>query len=353
MKKQNSIWIFSVIAVIGLAGALQGQQLEPVLGDQDAATISVEIKKIHNLTEVARKPADYLKIIDRCEKILAGTVLEKDQAYLNSLIGWSRNRLAQSHAKTAASMKEMGLVEQSAEELQKAIEQFDLVIDKNPKIWRAWMGRAKIHAANGEYELALEKFVEVTKRKHDQFSAWFNCAELSAYLGQHENAIKYYGRMIKEDASDVQSRTGRASCLLALGKNEEAIDEYRTVTKLQANDEFALCNLGDALRQNENWNDALAIYESAAKLPGATCGLERLANLLCTCPETSLVDTDRAVKAAKQAIDNGEASVEFLNTLAAAYRANGQTDLADEIENRAKLMNSKTREAKSSTSTNK
>jgi tetratricopeptide (TPR) repeat protein len=330
-----------------LAVNLEAQQLEPMVQDDDLSSASVDISQIYNLTEVAKTAEDFERIVVRSEKLLDKTIFDKDKKYLNSLIGWSRNRLAQIHIKTAESMKEMGLIEQAHRRIDQATEQFDTVIEKHPGVWRAWLGRANIHAASGQYEQALAKYIEVTKRKRDYMPAWFNCAELALQLDKHEDAIKYYSRVIGEDASDVQARTGRAHSLLAVGKTEQAIEEYKTVTNLQAGDEQALCNLGDAYSQSENWEDALAVYEQASKLPKATLGLERLANFLCSCPDKSLMDTERAVTSANMAIENGTAKAEYLSTLAAAYTANGQTDLASEIKARIEKLNvNNTRQAK-------
>ena len=50
--------------------SLSAQKLEPVLDSNTFETISVEIKKIYNLTEVARKIEDFEGIVGRCEKLL-------------------------------------------------------------------------------------------------------------------------------------------------------------------------------------------------------------------------------------------------------------------------------------------
>ena len=181
---------FALAAILILPSFCWGQTLEPLKDGVSGSTN--EIERIYNLTEVAKTVDDYRQIIRRCEKLLKDSIIENDTKYLESLVAWSRNRLGQRHFLNANSMKKMGLVDRWEEELNNAVEQFDIVIEQHPMTWRSWMGRALIHVECKEYSEALEKFLEVNRLNLKNQKSRFNCAELCFELGQYDRSIEFY-----------------------------------------------------------------------------------------------------------------------------------------------------------------
>ena len=350
LQERARIGLVLVVGILlATCSVAQAQLLQPVLDDQAVETTNVEIQKIYHLTEVARNAVDFERIVERSERLLNQVLTPKDEKYLRSLVAWSRNRLAQKHLQNAISMSELGLQRQSDEQLDLAIKQFDIVIAASPLTWRAWMGRARIHAMAGEYELALEKFIEVTKRKRSQTQAWFNAAEISLHLKRFEQAIDFYSRLIKEDPTDVQSLTGRAHARLASEEYPAAIADYSTVAKLLPKNEIALCNLGDAYVTVEMWHEAFEQFEAAAQLETAQLGRERLAELLLNGDDDTVRDIPRAIQLTNQWIQEKGDSEALLRILATAYQKSGQIGLADEVLGRVEKLPQ--RQARATTNT--
>ena len=110
--------------------SLPAQQLEPVADiHSNQSRIRDEIKSIYKLTKAAKTTTEFEQIVERCEKILVAAVSDKDTKYLNSLIAWSGNRLAEKHVLDASALAEMGLKDQSDEQLQLAGKKFDQLIN--------------------------------------------------------------------------------------------------------------------------------------------------------------------------------------------------------------------------------
>ncbi len=349
LQERARIGLVLVVGILlATCSVAQAQLLQPVLDDQAIETTNVEIQEIYHLTEGARNAVDYERIVKRSERLLDQVLTPKDEKYLRSLVAWSRNRLAQKYLQNAISMREIGLQRQSDEQLDLAINQFDTVIAASPLTWRAWMGRARIHAMTGEYELALEKFIEVTKRKRSQTQAWFNAAEISLHLKRFEQAIDFYSRLIKEDPTDVQSLTGRAHARLASEEYPAAIADYSTVAKLHPNNEIALCNLGDAYVSVEMWHEAFEQFEAASQLESAQLGRERLAELLLNGDDDTVRNIPRAIQLTNQWITENGANESLLKILATAYQKSGQTGLADKVLGRIEKLQ---RQARATTNT--
>ena len=105
------------------------------------------------------------------------------------------------------------------------------------------MGRAVIHAQQGEYEPALEKFRQVLKLDVKNSKARFNCAEILYEQKQYEDAIVEYTKVLADDSADVQALTGRGLCFLKLEHEAKAADDFSTVTKLMPDSQRAVSNL--------------------------------------------------------------------------------------------------------------
>ena len=201
------------------------------------------ITEIYGLTKTARKYDDFEAISKRCTELLADGVSDKDQKYLDSLVGWAENRLAGKELENAIGLEGIGLDEQARVELSKAISRYDGLIESHPSLWRAWMGRAVIHARAGEYDPALKKFRKVLKLDVKNDNARFNIAEMLYQLQEYQPAIKQYSKVLIDDSADVEALTGRGHSHLKLKQFAQAFDDFDTVTKLVPDNRQASSNL--------------------------------------------------------------------------------------------------------------
>lgn len=242
--------IAAIAAVMLLqAGEVVAQRLQPLDNESESA---VSVEAIYGLTKTARKYDDFLTIRERCNTLLKDDLAEKDQKYLNSLFAWAENRLAGKEFENATGLKSVGLADQAQAELEKAIKRYDDLIVSHPTLWRAWMGRAVIHAQHDEYELALKKFRQVVKLDVKNSKARFNCAEILYEQKQYEDAIVEYTKVLADDSTDVQAMTGRGLCYLKLEQRAKAADDFATVVKLLPDSERAESNLRLAGKPDES-----------------------------------------------------------------------------------------------------
>ena len=235
------ICLVALLLATGLldASLATAQPLRP-MGEK---TNSAErISAIYQSTKTAKVYEDFRSISEQCRQLATTKLSPKDLKYLNSLLGWAENRLASKELENANGLKSIGLNDQAASELNKAIKRYDDLIESHPELWRAWLGRGVIHAQQGEFQLALEKFRQVLKLDIRNSKARFNCAEVLYELKEYKQAIVEYSKVLDDDATDVQALTGRGHCHVKLKQFAAAADDFSTVTKLVPDNQQAVSN---------------------------------------------------------------------------------------------------------------
>ncbi len=167
----------------------------------------------------------------------------------------------------------------------------------------------------------------------------FDAGEAAYMSGNYARAVEHFTRAIKEGADDPATYGNRASAYSYLGKLDEALKDYDTALKL------AIEITGDAKDKRLAYiyyNIAYA-YDHAGKIPEALVNYEKsialdatypdahsnTAWILATSPDDKIRNPQKAIRYALAAVDLSESpKARVLDTLAAAYAANGQFDLA-------------------------
>jgi len=85
-------------------------------------------------------------------------------------------------------------------------------------------------------------------------------------LDQNELAIKAYDQVPVDDASFYVAEEGRADALIALGKIDTAIEVLQALTKSHPEIRDVHVALGDALRREGRYGDAIVAYDRAVEL---------------------------------------------------------------------------------------
>jgi tetratricopeptide (TPR) repeat protein len=117
--------------------------------------------------------------------------------------------------------------------------------------------------------------------------------------------------------------TNLGYALLLKGQPHDAIACFSRAIELDPNNVKALSYRADAHAGLGQYDQALADYQTALKLPYASAALcNSLAWMLATCPEAKLRDPARAVALAKRAVQLNPIDTHSWNTLGVAlYRA--------------------------------
>ena len=240
-----------------------------------------------------------------------------------------------------------------------AIKHFARALDMDPHYpdARNLMGVALL--ATGRINEAIECFNEILRQKQDSADVHYNWALALNMQGKYDDAIKHLVVVLKlkPDYPGAQEIMGKS--LLTAGRPKDAIEHLNEALRTSKEPVKVYENLGKAYAQLGQYRPAIQNWTRAVELkPDSVPVLNDLAWLLATTGDVSAEDANRAVEFAQHVCDlTGDKKPEFMDTLAVAYaaagrfedavkvaneainiaNANGQKDLALEIQNRLDL----------------
>ncbi len=143
-----------------------------------------------------------------------------------------------------------------------------------------------------------------------------------------DEAIPYLTGEIKKDPQNARLHQLLAGARTSKGDFDGAIKDLDRALELAPNDASCYGNRGAAWHYKKVYDKAIDDYSTAIRLEGKPSDLNNLAWLLATCPDEDYRDPRLAVKYALQALAADEKHAGVMDTLAAAYAANGEFDEA-------------------------
>lgn len=87
-------------------------------------------------------------------------------------------------------------------------------------------------------------------------------------LGRYDLAVEAFAAFPPDDPNFYSAEVGRADALYEIGKKDAAIEAMRGVARRYPQMIVVQTALGDILRRDERWSDALPAYDAAIKLAG-------------------------------------------------------------------------------------
>lgn len=329
--RRNGFWMIALVCTLSHSAAHQSilAQVADAGWDQKSA-----VQVIFESSKTASSPEDYSGMLRACDDALARDLTEANRQYLISLKGWAFNRRGQLRFEIAEQLQAAG--NPSCEEaFEHAMEDYNRAIQFDPKRWRSWMSRGIAHITMGDFETAAKDFSEVIQLNPKYVNGWFNRAESRFHAGNLAGAISDYESVLAMEPDDLQARNGRGLACLESGDHESALQDFILISRAMPDNRAACLNLGDAYQELARWEEAKNCYQNAVKLYPAADGLQRLAWLRATCPETSLRDPVKAQTLIEQAILVGGETPENLDTLAAVQAARGEFESARHSQQKA------------------
>lgn len=154
---------------------------------------------------------------------------------------------------------------------------------------------------------------------------------------QWSQAVQEFSQALRLDPNNVDAYYHRAEARMEQGQNRLALEDLNAALRLAPQDADALYLRGVLHEDAREYRQALADYQQAARLdPEDWESLNNVAWLLAAAPQAELRDGQRAVTAARRAVqlDSAE-NWELLDTLAAALAETGQFALAVQFETEA------------------
>jgi tetratricopeptide (TPR) repeat protein len=155
--------------------------------------------------------------------------------------------------------------------------------------------------------------------------------------GKPDGAIMYFTNALKlkPDCLDAQLSLGTA--LAAQGKFDQAIGHFNKVLEIKPDDARAHYNLGQAYAQQGDFEKAFEHWNQALELqPDSTVFIDNLARMMAIHRNPKFRNPAESLRLALQACEmTGYNEPRFLDTLAAAYAADGKFSQAIETAEKA------------------
>ncbi len=178
----------------------------------------------------------------------------------------------------------LGRCYQERDELELALAHFQQAISIRAGYWENYNFLGFCYYTLGRYHEAAEQFRRVISIQPDNYHGYNNLGAMYYLLGRYEDAAAMHQRAIDiHPAAKAYSNLG--SNYFYLGRYGEAIEAYRNAVELDPMDDILYRNLGDALLLSGQEEEAAAQFEKAIGLiqdalhtnPGSAQLLGRLA----------------------------------------------------------------------------
>jgi FkbM family methyltransferase len=205
----------------------------------------------------------------------------------------------------------LALVYQDMGDLQRAEEQWRLIVEENHKYRMGWRGLGQILVAQGKLEDAVRLKNRLQKDPHLHFEGILLESQLAAQQGDVasarrtlERAVKKYPNqlpplqalcrllferadpdqaekalreLVKRDPADAAAFHNLGIVCLRQGKHEKALRYLRNSLQLRPKSVITLLQLGNALKENGQRAEAIAIWQEILRLaPGNPDAIQAL-----------------------------------------------------------------------------
>lgn len=164
-----------------------------------------------------------------------------------------------------------GLAAAATEAYERAVAQYDRVIDLRPDFYEVWYERGLALEKRGFYIEAIASFdraLSLRPKGDASVQIWYDRGNALQYgLGSYQAAIDSYDRVLQINASHEQTWQDRGNALLyGLSLPAEAITSYDRVLHINPDSYLAWRNRGNALVELRRYTEAIASYDHALVL---------------------------------------------------------------------------------------
>ncbi|MBL8826543.1 MAG: tetratricopeptide repeat protein [Planctomycetaceae bacterium] len=307
-------WLGAFILAGALFSAAPGNQLQA----QDTLSAKELLNQAYTLSQRAETEEQFTDVVNKCQSSLKLNPNEASRKYANDLISWSLNRRGELRAET--------------ERDEDALKDFETAVLTNPSNWRAIHNRGVSYAVAGKNAEALADFNQALQLEKNYPAVYFNRGELFSTQGKWGEAIADYSAAIKLNDKDMRSYTNRGYAYYQQRNYSQALNDFGKALQIDATWAPALVHRGALHGDNARWEQAANDYRQAIQVsPEFGLAYQQIAWLLSTCPDAKFRDAKLALDSAKRAIElDGDTDFHYLDTLAAAYAANG--DFTNAVE---------------------
>lgn len=153
----------------------------------------------------------------------------------------------------------------------KALTAFTKAITAKPGYIQAYLYRAKVLAKKGVYEKAMSDLSVVLEKDPQNVAAYTDRGGYYFAIKDYENALKDFRAVMQIEPANPSGYNDAGNTLNLLGRKSEAVTMYTTALSRPSSDTAALlCFYGKYLAGEQKFPEALAQYEKAMKIKGAS-----------------------------------------------------------------------------------
>ena len=175
-------------------------------------------------------------------------------------------RVAPAFAVTPEQRVKAGELLRDAGQLDKALDEFNQVLETNPKMVEAYVGVGTVQHKKKQYQDAKNTFVFATKLDSMSFDARYYLGLMQQVMGDTGQAIASYRQALAIDPDDAAAHRDLATAYLQIGRPDLAIPHAEAAVKLGPDDQAAWCNLAATYSLERRFDDALDAYRTATEL---------------------------------------------------------------------------------------
>jgi protein O-GlcNAc transferase len=189
----------------------------------------------------------------------------------------------------------------------------------------------------GKISEAIASFNEALRVNPDLPDAYYYLGMAYAKLGRPESAISSYNKALQLNPDYPEAHYMLAQILTEQSRYDSAIDHFKKALQTKPNWPEVYDKLGQAYLLIKEYDQAIDCWTKAVKLkPDFAEVYNNLGWVLATAEQNELRNPAQAIKFAQKACElTNNTNPDFLDTLAAAYAADGKFDRAIETAERA------------------
>jgi tetratricopeptide (TPR) repeat protein len=169
------------------------------------------------------------------------------------------------------------LLKQKPPEYEKAIEQFNLALQTNPKNADAWFLKGKAYAEIEKYEEMNEAFgkamqykpeyeTEIEQIREDKYNRVFNKGLRATEDNDFNSALEHFETCIVIDPSSAEAYANAGFCASKLEIDKKALEYYKKAYELDPDNFDNIRNYGAVLYKMEMYDEAIEVYKAAQKV---------------------------------------------------------------------------------------
>lgn len=151
-------------------------------------------------------------------------------------------------------------------DLKEALEDFNKVINQNPKNYEAFHGRGDIYAKLNQHDKAISDFNESIRLNPNASDYYLSRGTLLGKMGNYKVAYKDLAKAIELDKYSFMAYSNRGMLKVKERKINEAIKDYYKSIELNPEAAMTYVNLGAARAIKGDLEGALKQFEYASKL---------------------------------------------------------------------------------------